>query len=61
MVGAEHVPIIVEKCLGSGDEVDGAKDDANGSRIDPLEINRLSDQRPQFGGGDCRLLARNLG
>ena len=43
VVGAEHMPIIIEKRLGPGGQVDGAKDHPHGARIDPLKVDCLPD------------------
>jgi len=56
VVGAEHVPIIVEECLGSGRDVQRTEYHPHGPRIDPLEIDSLADQGLQFGDGQNRLL-----
>src|SRR5262249_44723217 len=60
MVGRKHVPVIVKECLGSCRKVRCAEEDPDGSRVDPLEIDCLSDQHSQWGGGNNRFLARAL-
>ncbi len=57
MIDPEHMSIVIEKSLRSGREVHRAKHHSDGTRIDPVEIDDLADQRAQCGGGDDRLLA----
>ena len=55
VIGAEHMPVIVEERLGSRPDIHRAKYDAEGARIDPFEIDRFADQDAQFSGGNNRL------
>ena len=58
MVGAEHVPVVVEKRLRSCRQIDRAEHDAHGAGIDALEIDRLGDQFAQFEDRDDRFCPR---